>query len=177
MAKYDAARKKDDPLAAYRECLTGGDAEAGSQVFYQKAELSCLRCHKVKGEGGDVGPELAGLASKQPREYLGMKETISVQRELAPEELPFEFMLNALRLVDGFALRLFSERTGLGFGAIQAGLEEGEKQGLIERDATHVRPTERGQRFLNELLALFLVDGKSDRAPDAPAAGRAIRIW
>lgn len=69
-AQYEASRKKDDHLAAYRECLTGGDAESGAAIFFHKTELSCLRCHKIKGEGGEVGPELTGLASKQPREYL-----------------------------------------------------------------------------------------------------------
>lgn len=70
LAKFEAARSKTDHLAKYRESLVGGDAEAGRRLFQFKTELSCVRCHKVKGEGGDVGPELAGLAAKQPREYL-----------------------------------------------------------------------------------------------------------
>src|SRR5205085_1839534 len=55
LAKYEAARPKNDHLANYREALVGGDPEAGRRVFYQKTETSCLRCHKIKGEGGEVG--------------------------------------------------------------------------------------------------------------------------
>jgi oxygen-independent coproporphyrinogen-3 oxidase len=96
--------------------------------------------------------------------------------EVGEAELPFEFMLNALRLVDGFAIELFTERTGLPFGTIQSSLEKSEKQGLLGRDLKHVRPTERGQRFLNELLGLFL-SGET-RAPGSGDRGavRAIRI-
>jgi quinoprotein glucose dehydrogenase len=70
VAKYEANRPKDDPLAAWRESLAGGDAERGRQLFLTKTELSCVRCHKIKGEGGDVGPDLAGIGSKQKRDYL-----------------------------------------------------------------------------------------------------------
>lgn len=50
--------------------MFGGDAEAGKKVFFGRAELSCLRCHKVNGFGGEVGPELTGIGKKQTREYL-----------------------------------------------------------------------------------------------------------
>jgi quinoprotein glucose dehydrogenase len=50
--------------------LEGGDKEAGKNVFFQKIAVACLRCHKVEGQGGDVGPELNGIGSKQKREYL-----------------------------------------------------------------------------------------------------------
>jgi quinoprotein glucose dehydrogenase len=55
LAAFEQARKADDPLARWRECLEGGDAKLGREIFYEKAEAGCLRCHKVKGEGGDVG--------------------------------------------------------------------------------------------------------------------------
>jgi oxygen-independent coproporphyrinogen-3 oxidase len=86
-------------------------------------------------------------------------------------------MLNALRLVEGFPAALYEERTGLSLLTIEKPLQKAEQAGLLERDWKRIRPTARGQRFLNELLELFLSDGKSDRAPDAPAAARAIRIW
>jgi putative oxygen-independent coproporphyrinogen III oxidase len=78
------------------------------------------------------------------------------ETEIARADLPFEFMLNALRLTGGFALADFSERTGLAITAIQKPLEEAERKGLIERDFTHVRPTVRGLDFLSDLQALFL---------------------
>jgi putative oxygen-independent coproporphyrinogen III oxidase len=78
------------------------------------------------------------------------------ETEVPRTDLPFEFMLNALRLTRGFALADFSERTGLPITSIQKQLEEAETKGLIERDFTHVRPTTRGLDFLSDLQALFL---------------------
>ena len=94
---------------------------------------------------------------KQPRDYLE-KNTLAGEKTVAPSELPFEFMLNALRLVEGFEVKLFSERTGLALSTIEAGLEKAEAKGLLERNWRRIRPTPRGQRFLNELLELFLPD-------------------
>ena len=71
-------------------------------------------------------------------------------------ELPFEFMLNALRLVEGFALDLFTERTGLAVTAITHELDRAQAEGLLERTHAYVRPTARGRRFLNELMQRFL---------------------
>jgi len=70
--------------------------------------------------------------------------------------LPFEFMLNALRLREGFELARFQERTGLPPSAIDAPLREAEARGLIERDWQRVRPTARGFDFLSDLQSLFL---------------------
>jgi len=67
---FEAARKADDPLARWRECFEGGDSKAGKEIFAEKAEAACMRCHKVKGDGGDVGPELADLAKRMGREYV-----------------------------------------------------------------------------------------------------------
>jgi putative oxygen-independent coproporphyrinogen III oxidase len=92
---------------------------------------------------------------KQPKEYLKGNARLE-NREIPARELSFEFMLNALRLVDGFPAELFQARTGLPITAIQSRLEEAERSGLLKRDWERIRPTERGQRFLNELLALFL---------------------
>ena len=100
---------------------------------------------------------------KQPREYLASSSSLVEERDVPAKELPFEFMLNALRLVDGFEVRLFSERVGLPLSTIGKELENAERQGLLERDAFRIRPTERGRLFLNELLELFLADGSRDR--------------
>ena len=100
---------------------------------------------------------------KQPREYLAADSTLADEKTIAPGELPFEFMLNALRLSDGFPIELFQARTGLPFSSVLASLEIAEAKGLIERDLKHVRPSAKGQRFLNELLELFLDGEKSGR--------------
>ncbi|MEO8204514.1 MAG: oxygen-independent coproporphyrinogen III oxidase-like protein, partial [Betaproteobacteria bacterium] len=97
--------------------------------------------------------------AKQPREYMAMApggRSIVEQRTLAAAEVPFEFMLNALRLVEGVPVALFRERTGLDATVLEAALTKAEEMGLLERDWKTMRPTLRGQRFLNELLELFL---------------------
>jgi oxygen-independent coproporphyrinogen-3 oxidase len=101
--------------------------------------------------------------ARQPREY--MEKGGCLEKTVAPAELPFEFMLNALRLVEGFETRLFAERTGLPLTLIQSELDEGEKRELLTRDWKRIRPTERGQRFLNELLEVFLTAGRRSPAP------------
>jgi oxygen-independent coproporphyrinogen-3 oxidase len=93
---------------------------------------------------------------KQPREYLLSENSLVEEREVPVREVPFEFALNALRLTDGFPPGLFAERTGLPLSALEAGLREAEKQGLLERDWQRIRPSARGRLFLNELLELFL---------------------
>jgi oxygen-independent coproporphyrinogen-3 oxidase len=93
---------------------------------------------------------------KQPRDYLAAESTIAKEATVAATELPFEFMLNALRLVEGFAPALFQERTGLPLQLIEGRLRDAEEKGLLERDWRRIAPSARGQRFVNELLQLFL---------------------
>ena len=81
---------------------------------------------------------------------------LAQDQEVSRADLPFEFMLNALRLKDGFGLQQFSERTGLAISAIQKGLDEAERKGLVERDLARVKPSVRGFDFLNDLQSLFL---------------------
>lgn len=81
---------------------------------------------------------------------------VAKESEVSRAELPFEFMLNALRLKDGFKLQDFVEKTGLPITAIAQALQEAERKGLIERDLASVKPTVHGFDFLNDLQALFL---------------------
>ena len=83
-------------------------------------------------------------------------QAVAQDEEVARADLPFEFMLNALRLRQGFELQQFTERTGLPLSAIEAALAKAQDKGLIERTLTHVRPTERGFDFLSDLQSLFL---------------------
>ena len=92
--------------------------------------------------------------ARQPRDYLAGADM--VERIVAAGELPFEFMLNALRLVEGFPVELFASRSGLPASLLQAGLAKAEVKDLIERTPAHIRPTERGRHFLNDLVELFL---------------------
>jgi putative oxygen-independent coproporphyrinogen III oxidase len=77
-------------------------------------------------------------------------------REVPERELPFEFMLNALRLVEGIPAALFTQRTGLPLSVVEPQLAQAERQGLVARDLERIRPTGRGQRFLNDLVERFL---------------------
>jgi oxygen-independent coproporphyrinogen-3 oxidase len=96
---------------------------------------------------------------REPRLYMENAlagQAIAQDEEVARAELPFEFMLNALRLKDGFALQDFTERTGLPLSAIEQPLQQAQAKGLIERDLVRVKPTERGFDFLSDLQSLFL---------------------
>jgi oxygen-independent coproporphyrinogen-3 oxidase len=81
---------------------------------------------------------------------------VAQSQDVAIADLPFEFMLNALRLKEGFTLAWFGERTGLATTAIQRGMEAAEAKGLLARDLWHAWPTERGLDFLSDLQTLFL---------------------
>ena len=87
---------------------------------------------------------------------------VSNANEVARRDLPFEFMLGALRLKEGFGLARFAERTGLPLSAVQATLQQARQQGLLDWDgaADHVRPTARGFDFLSDLQAMFLPPAK-----------------
>jgi oxygen-independent coproporphyrinogen-3 oxidase len=96
---------------------------------------------------------------REPRLYMEgalAGRALAQDLEVPRADLAFEFMLNAMRLRDGFTLAQFTERTGLPIGAIEQPLQEAERKGLVERDLARVRPTTRGFDFLSDLQALFL---------------------
>jgi quinoprotein glucose dehydrogenase len=70
LKKIQAANASDDPLAHYRVALAGGNAERGRKIFFERSELSCVRCHKIAGQGGEVGPDLSKIGGQQKRDYL-----------------------------------------------------------------------------------------------------------
>ncbi len=101
---------------------------------------------------------------KQPKMYMeqAMLGLSNQEEKIIPStELPFEFMLNALRLSEGFPNALFVERTGLSLSVIARELATALSRGLIEPDHLRVRPTAKGRLFLNDLLELFLTDPSS----------------
>ena len=98
---------------------------------------------------------------REPQRYMNQAlagAAVAQSEEVAIADLPFEFMLNAFRLKEGFTLAQFGERTGLSITSIQKGLEEAEQKGLLQRDLWHVWPTERGLDFLSDLQSIFLPD-------------------
>ncbi|ODU99623.1 MAG: YggW family oxidoreductase [Rubrivivax sp. SCN 70-15] len=99
---------------------------------------------------------------RDPATYIARAlegRAVSNENEVAASELPFEFMLNALRLKDGFESALFVERSGQSIAAIDATVECAVQRGLLQREGTRLRPTERGFDFLSDLQALFLAPG------------------
>jgi quinoprotein glucose dehydrogenase len=70
LTRFERSRPSDDDLRAYRECLQGGNAEEGKKIFLERAEVSCVRCHKAGGEGGEVGPDLGHVGAGKQRDYL-----------------------------------------------------------------------------------------------------------
>lgn len=98
---------------------------------------------------------------REPKLYMDNAlagQPVASETEVASADLPFEYMLNALRLRHGFRLVDFSERTGLPVTTITAALERAQQRGWIERDLQIVRPTEKGFDFLSDLQELFLPD-------------------
>jgi oxygen-independent coproporphyrinogen-3 oxidase len=175
-AKFPPVTPEDDLAYAMLDQITEMTGAAGMDRYevsaYAKSTHSC-RHNLNYWQFGDYLGIGAGAHSKlsfahrvvrqvrlrDPRLYMeraSLGNALAREEEVARSELPLEFMLNALRLRHGFALRDFSERTGLPITAIAAPLQKAEAKGLIERDFTHVRPTQRGFDFLSDLQALFL---------------------
>lgn len=95
--------------------------------------------------------------TRLPKDYLDPAKAYQAgERVLDAEELPFEFLMNALRLSDGAPAELFSQRTGLPLQQLEQARREAERQGLLQADDTRLVATAKGQLFLNDLLQQFL---------------------
>jgi oxygen-independent coproporphyrinogen-3 oxidase len=121
------------------------------------------------------------LRWKQPKRYLdAVAQGTPVQQsvEVARDELPFEFLLNALRLVDGVPSSLFSERTGLPLSVVARKIADATRKGLLEDDPAILKPTPLGRRFLNDLQELFLPDAKAapGKVASDSAFGRSSKV-
>lgn len=107
----------------------------------------------------DLGKVLRRTKHRRPADYLAKAlgpQRLASERSLSRQDLALEFMLNALRLTEGFDSALLPAHTGLAITAIEPGLREGEARGLLEWTALRIRPTEMGRRFLDDLVGLFL---------------------
>jgi len=183
-AKYPPALPDDDTAFAMQDWIHARLGAAGYEHYevsaYAKPGKRCKH-NQNYWQFGDylgVGPGAHGKLSfphrviremrhKHPETYLRQAETtggaavVHEQREVDAVDLPFEFMLNALRLTEGFPVTLFQERTGLPLRTIERQLDLAEQRGLLTIDHVDIRPTELGQRFLNDLQALFLADDEN----------------
>jgi oxygen-independent coproporphyrinogen-3 oxidase len=157
--------------AGYRRYEVSAWAQPGAECRHN---LNYWRYGDYLGIGAGAHGKLTDAARgaivrtekpKQPRTYVNALTTrgpVGSRVEIAPGSRPFEFMLNALRLADGFAGDEFEARTGLPLASQQAALELALGRGLLAQTAVGFAPTELGTRFLNDLQALFL---PADLAP------------
>jgi len=99
VAKYEASKPKEDVLISYEECLFGGNAEAGKKIFFERADVQCLRCHKINGQGGDVGPDLSHVAAQKDRRYL-LEAIVFPNRQIAQG---YESVMVTLKNDDSYA--------------------------------------------------------------------------
>ena len=177
-AKFPPAVPDDDDAYAMLDRITELTTAAGLQRYevsaYAKPGHACR--HNLNywqfGDYLGIGAGAHGKLSfahrvartvklRDPRRYMEQALTgqvLASMDEVARADLPFEFMLNALRLKDGFALQDFMERTGLPLSSIDAALREGQQRGLLDCSAGRVKPTTRGLDFLSDLQSLFLPD-------------------
>ena len=104
---------------------------------------------------------------REPRRYIAASDADLARRAIEQEELPFEFMLNALRLTAGFTRKMFVSRTGLAWEAVEPSIAAATAKHLLVRSAGRYHPSERGLEFVNEMLLDFLPE--SPKKPDASA--------
>ncbi len=175
-AKFPPALPDDDASADMQDMIAETTAAAGFEHYEVSAYAQRGRRGRHNMNYWEFGDYLgigAGAHSKisfphrilrqarfkQPESYIKAAQAgnpVQEEHEISRADMGFEFMLNTLRLTEGFSPNLFGERTGMGINAIDAPLDAAEAKGLIYRDHTIIRPTELGQRFLNDLQQMFL---------------------
>ncbi|MBL9167200.1 MAG: HEAT repeat domain-containing protein [Verrucomicrobiales bacterium] len=131
LATYEASRSKTDKIAAYRECLEGGDAALGKKIFIERADVSCVRCHKVGAEGGEVGPDLTGIGSRQARNYI-LESIVAPNEKIAAG---FETVLVTLKDGSAYAgqVKLDTE-TELEINSPEDGIVKVKKSDITSRE-------------------------------------------
>jgi coproporphyrinogen III oxidase-like Fe-S oxidoreductase len=145
----------------YRQYETSAYAQPGRQARHN---LNYWTFGDFLGLGAGAhgktsAPNGASAALEDPpaQGLPGSSQTLPRRRQvLAEDELPFEFLMNVLRLTDGVPSALFTQRTGLSVGLLAEGRGDAEARGLLERDPQRLVATPKGQLFLNDLLQLFL---------------------
>jgi putative oxygen-independent coproporphyrinogen III oxidase len=175
-AKFPPPLPDDDASADMQEWIHERTAAAGYERYevsaYAKPHRQCKhnlnywRFGDYLGIGAGAHSKLSfahrivrQARYKHPATFMDQARAgtpVQEEQEVSARDLPFEFMLNALRLVEGFPVHRFIERTGLPMTSIEPALQEAERRGLIERTYEKIAPTPLGQRFLNDLQGLFL---------------------
>ncbi len=176
----------DDVIAAMQDALQAELADAGFAQYevsaYARAGRRCRHNLNYWQFGDYLGigagahakiTDAQGITRlwkvKQPREFLeaaGTPAALGGEQRLGTDDAVFEFMLNALRLTDGFSPALFAERAGLPLAALEPALAQATARDLIARNVDAIRTTPLGQRFLNDVIALFLSERRASSADE-----------
>ena len=145
LEQYAGDGDASHPLAPFRETLFGGAAAAGERIFRERADVSCLRCHAVGGEGGNAGPDLAGIGSRQQRDYI-LESIVAPNKVISPG-----FETVTVRLRDG---------------TIHAGLVKADDEkrlqldvpdkGIVTLDKARIRQRKGGQSAMPDNIAQTL---------------------
>ena len=163
-AAFEMQSMVEETLASYEHYETSAFAKAGRHCrhnhnYWEYGDYIGIGAgahSKISLPGGRIKRQ---MRFKHPRDYIEKAlsgNPVQEGHDVAVEDIPFEFMMNALRLNRGFPLNLFEERTGLSRVVILPQLDRAERMGFISRDHLSVVPTLHGRRFLNELLQIFL---------------------
>ena len=174
--RYPPSLPDDDTSSEMQQCIEALLAEHGYQHYETSAfalpkkqsrhNLNYWKFGDYLGIGAGAHSKISSHDTvlrqaryKQPQAYLdqvAQGAPVQTESKLTRDDLCFEFMMNALRLNEGFAADLFTERTSLSLLLIRSELERAELRGLLVRDLQRIAPTELGRKFLNDLLEIFL---------------------
>lgn len=171
LPENDAAQDIED--AVHQTLCAAGFAQYETSAFAQKTAQRAR--HNLNywqfGDYLGIGAGAHGKISypthierttrrRHPSDYLAAMhstpENAIERKTIAVQDLPFEFMMNALRLIDGVPVHYFTERTGLSIAAISRQIQIAQQKGLLDSHPAWLRPTPLGQRFLNDLIEIFL---------------------
>ena len=175
-AKYPPALPDDDSAYEMQDLVEARTAQAGYRHYETSAygkphrearhNLNYWRFGDYLGIGAGAHGKLSfphrvlrQMRHKHPATYMAQSmagNAVQEQHDVGASDLPFEFMLNALRLTDGVPASTFFDHTGLPLHTISRELAAAEKKGLLEADLATIKPTELGRRFLNDLQEMFL---------------------
>ena len=142
---YEAQLASAGDLAPFRVALAGGDAEEGRKIFFEHTAASCLRCHKVDGTGGEVGPDLTGIASRVDREHL-LESLVLPNKTIA----------------EGFESITVTTRDGLSYAGVTRGETETEltlnspEDGIMTIKKSEITGRRQGLSAMPEGLPLML---------------------
>ncbi len=153
----------EERLSSYRHYETSAFSREGRQCRHN---LNYWEYGDYIGIGAGAHSKITrpegitrSMRCKNPKDYIRTAlsgNPVQERHEVSVDDIPFEFMMNALRLNEGFSLTLFEERTGLSRDAVSARLDEAQRRGFVSHDQSKIVPTLQGRRFLNDLLQQFL---------------------